>query len=112
MTRTSIFIAVTGILSAFVLLAPGGVGLSGRYRADAATVAQSTCAPTASKRTQVTLPFTPGASLAITLPGSVRYQPGDKAEAVVTGDAALLDHVHIENDTLSLDCELVGGSPA
>jgi hypothetical protein len=60
---------------------------------------------------QVTLPFLPGDSLAVTLPGSVRYRPGDKAGAVVTGDASLLDHVHIENDTLSLDCELVRGSP-
>jgi hypothetical protein len=105
MTRTLIFFAVTGIFGAFVFLAPGVV-LSGRYRADAATASRSICESTASDRTQVTLPFTPGDSLAITLPGSVRYRPRDKAEAVVTGDAALLDHVHIENDTLSLDCEL------
>ena len=110
MTRTLIFIAVTGIFCAFVFLAPGVV-LSSRYWADAATVPRSICGSTSSNRTHVTLPFTPGDSLAITLPGSVRYRPGDKAEAVVTGDAALLDHVHIENDTLSLDCELAGRSP-
>ena len=107
MTRTWIWIAVTGIFGAFVFLAPGAV-LSGRYRADAATwsrVSQLTCGSTASNRTQVTLPFTPGDSLTITLPGSVRYRPGDKAEAVVTGDAALLDHVRIENGALSLDCD-------
>jgi hypothetical protein len=110
MRITLIFIAVTGIFGAFVVLAPGVV-LSGWYRADAATVSRSICGSTASDRTQITLPFTPGASLAITLPGSVRYRPGDKTEAVVTGDPALLDHVHIENDTLSLDCDLVGRSP-
>jgi len=110
MTRTLILFAVTGIFGAFVVLAPGVVP-SGRYRADAATASRSICGSTSSDRTQVILPFTPGDSLAITLPGSVRYRPGDKAEAVVTGDAALLDHVHIENDTLSLDCELVERAP-
>ncbi|WP_158813335.1 GIN domain-containing protein [Methylocapsa sp. S129] len=107
MRRTSILIAAVGTLGAFVFLAPGVV-LSGQYRAHAATwsrVSQLPCESTASSRTQVILPFTPGDSLTITLPGSVRYRPGDKAEAVVTGDAALLDHVRLENGTLSLDCE-------
>lgn len=103
MTRTLILSAVTGILGAFVVLALGGMR-SGRDWAHAGE-SQLTCGPTAANRTHVTLPFTPGDSLTITLPGTVRYRPGDKTEAVISGDAALVDHVRIENDTLSLDCD-------
>jgi hypothetical protein len=49
------------------------------------------------------LPFSAGDSLTIDLPASVHYQPGDKAEAVVSG--ALLDHVRFDGGRLSLDCE-------
>ena len=107
MTRALIFVAVTGILGAFALPALG-IAPSERDWARAGIlwrVSQLTCGSTASNKTQVSLPFTPGDSLTITLPGSVRYRPGDKAEAIVTGDAALLDHVRLENGTLSLDCE-------
>jgi len=34
----------------------------------------------------------------------VHYQPGGKAEAVVSGNPALLDHVRLEGGRLSLDC--------
>lgn len=107
MTRTLIFFAATGILSAFVFPALG-VMLSGQYWPHPGTlplVSQLPCGSTTSTRTQVTLPFTPGDTLTITLAGSVRYRPGDKAEAIVRGDAALVDHVRMENGALSLDCE-------
>jgi hypothetical protein len=113
MTRYLICFAVAGIFSAFVLPA-FGVAPSGSYWAHPRPlwrVSQSSCGPTTSDRKQVTLPFTVGDSLTIALPGSVRYRPGDKAGAIVSGDAALVDHVRIENDTLSLDCEPDGRSP-
>jgi hypothetical protein len=105
--RILIFLTATGIVSAFVFPALG-VAPSRTYWTGTASlsfVSQSNCGPATSNRKQVTLPFKPGDSLTIALPGSVRYRPGDKAEAIVSGDAALVDHVRIENGTLSLDCE-------
>jgi hypothetical protein len=112
MTRPLILCAVAGILVAFAVPAPGFTP-SGHYWAHTESLwrlSQSTCAPTGSNRTQVALPFTPGDSLRIALPGSVRYRPGDKAEAVVSGDAALVEHVRIDNGTLYLDCQPDGFS--
>ena len=45
---------------------------------------------------EITLPFTPGDSLRIDIPGTVTYRPGDKAEAVVRGDPELIGHVRID----------------
>ncbi|MER9180928.1 DUF2807 domain-containing protein, partial [Mesorhizobium sp. M0767] len=39
------------------------------------------------------------------MPASVRYQPGDKAGAVVSGESTLIDHVRMEGSRLTLDCE-------
>ena len=107
MRRPLIFIAVAGALGSFVVSTPSVVpsGLHWALAGTASSASGLACGSTASNSTQVTLPFTPGDRLAITLPGSVRYRPGDKAEAVVTGDAALVDHVRIEDGTLGLDCE-------
>lgn len=102
-----VFVAVAGTIGAVVLLSLG-IGLSGRDRVDTMHLwgtMRSSCESPASARQQVTLPFTATDNLVIDLPASVRYQPGDKAEAIVSGDPALLDHVRIEGDRLSLDCD-------
>ena len=108
MTRILIFFAVIGSFGGVFCLGLGFT-LSGWDWARAASwslASQSTCGPMTSDRIQVTLPFTTrDDSLAITLPGSVRYRPGDKAEALVSGDAAVVDHVRIEDGILSLDCD-------
>jgi carbon monoxide dehydrogenase subunit G len=39
------------------------------------------------------------------MPATVNYQPGGTAEAVISGDAALLDHVRLEGAELRLDCD-------
>jgi hypothetical protein len=101
------FVATTGLIGAVAFLTLG-IGLSGRDWIDARHLwgaMPSTCQSTASTRQQATLPFTPSDSLTIQLPASVRYQPGDKAEAIVSGDPGLLDHVQIEGNRLSLDCD-------
>jgi hypothetical protein len=101
------FVATTGLIGAVVLLTVG-IGFSGRDWADARQLwgaMPSTCGSAASTRQQVTLPFTAADSLIIDLPASVRYQPGDRAEAVVSGAPALLDHVRMEDGRLSLDCD-------
>jgi uncharacterized membrane protein len=54
----------------------------------------------------VTFPFEASNSLDIDLPASVSYQPGPKAEATVTGDSALVNHVRIVDGKLGLDSEL------
>jgi autotransporter translocation and assembly factor TamB len=107
MTRSLIFFAVAGLLGIFVVPAlsvappiPDWARPGTLWR-----VSQSPCGATTSNRAQVTLPFNPGDRLTIALPGSVRYGPADKAEAIVSGDPALVEHVRIENDTLRLDCE-------
>ncbi|WP_133705172.1 GIN domain-containing protein [Rhizobium sp. BK313] len=107
MTGKLAFVATTGLIGAVVFLALG-IGLSGREWANATHLwgaVPSTCGSTASTKQQVTLPFTASDSLAIDLPASVRYQPGDKAEAIVSGDPALIDHVRMEGGRLSLDCD-------
>lgn len=101
------FVATAGSISAIVFLALG-IGLSGRDWADARHLwgaMPSTCGSAVSTRQQVTLPFTATDNLVIDLPASVRYQPGDKAEAVVSGDPALIDHVRMEGGRLGLDCD-------
>ncbi|WP_374431278.1 MULTISPECIES: hypothetical protein [Rhizobium] len=65
---------------------------------------QSSCGSAVSGGQQVILPFSSSGSPTIDIPASVHYQPGGKAEAVITGDPALLDHVRIEGGRLSMDC--------
>ncbi|MBB3612650.1 DUF2807 domain-containing protein [Rhizobium sp. BK602] len=107
MTGKLAFVATTGLIGAVVLLALG-IGLSGQDWADARYLwgaMPSTCAPAASSKQEITLPFTASDSLAIDLPASVRYQPGDKAEAIVSGDPDLVDHVRLQGGRLDLDCD-------
>ncbi len=105
MTRKLAFIATGGLIGAAVFLTLGTV-LSGSGWASAAYLwnAGSTCGAASGKQQQVTQPFVASDRLVIDLPGSVHYQPGESAEAVVSGDSALLSHLRIEPGRLSLDC--------
>ena len=99
-------IATTGLICAFVFLALG-IGLSGPDWANAGHWwggTQSSCGSAASVGQQIILPFSSNGSLTIDIPASVHYQPGGKAEAVVSGDPALLNHVRLEGGRLSMDC--------
>ncbi|PYE86322.1 GIN domain-containing protein [Phyllobacterium leguminum] len=101
------FVATTGLIGAVAFLTLG-ISLSGRDWGDARHLwgaMPSACGSSASTRQEVTLPLAASDSLIIGLPASVRYQPGGKAEAVVTGDPTLLDHVRMEGHKLSLDCD-------
>ncbi|WP_342782278.1 GIN domain-containing protein [Aliirhizobium smilacinae] len=71
----------------------------------------STCGPSGSTRQQITLPLAAIDGLAISLPATVRYQPGGEAQAIVSGDQTLLEHVRLENGRLDLDCEPGWPSP-
>jgi Putative auto-transporter adhesin, head GIN domain len=107
MTRKLMLIAAGGLIAAPILLTLGSF-LSEEDWASAANwwpAGRSTCGSTTSARGQITLPLTASDNLAIALPASVRYQPGAKGEAVVSGDAALLNHVRIDGGRLSLDCD-------
>lgn len=107
MARKLAFFATTGLIGAAALLTLG-VALSGRGWSDTLHVwsGKAACGAGASGQEQVTLPFTASDSLVINLPAaSVHYQPGEKAEAVISGNPALLAHVSIEAGKLSLDCE-------
>jgi carbon monoxide dehydrogenase subunit G len=107
MTHSFAVVATTGLIGAAAFLTLG-IALAGPNWSDTArlwNVGTSTCGTATSTRRQVTLPLTTSDSLAIHLPASVHYQPGDKAEAVISGDPALLDHVRLEADELSLDCD-------
>ncbi|MEZ2133041.1 MULTISPECIES: GIN domain-containing protein [unclassified Sinorhizobium] len=100
-------VATAGLIGSVIFLTLG-IGLSGRDWADARQLwgaMPSACGSTASTRQQVTLTFAASDSLIIDLPASVRYQRGDKAEAIVSGDPSLLDHVRMEGHRLSLDCD-------
>jgi hypothetical protein len=54
----------------------------------------------------VTLAFEPTDSVEIDLPASVSYQPGAKAEAVVSGDPAVIRHVVITGGRLGFDSDV------
>jgi hypothetical protein len=99
-------VAAGGLAGAVVLLAVGA-GLSGQgWRGMRHLWAMSSaCGATASTARQVTFPLAGNDTLTIALPASVRYQPGGKAEIVVTGDSAFLGHVRLEGDRLDFDCD-------
>ena len=101
------FAATAGLAGAAVFLAMG-IGLSGPnwvYAGGSWIGGQSTCGKSTGTTKEVTLPFSPGDSFTIAVPSSVRYQPGDKAQAVVSGDSVLVDHVRLAGSKLSLDCD-------
>ena len=107
MTGKLAFVATAGLIGAVIFLAVG-IGLSGPdwvYAGGAWIGGESTCGKSTSTTKEVTLPFSAGDSFTIAVPAAVRYQPGDKAEAVISGDSVLVDHVRIEGGKLSLDCE-------
>lgn len=107
MTGKLAFAAMAGLTGAALFLAVG-IGLAGPDWINAGGSwigGQSTCGAIASTRKEVTLPFSANDSFTIALPASVRYQPGDKAEAVISGNSTLIDHVRMEGSRLSLDCE-------
>ncbi|PKR88732.1 DUF2807 domain-containing protein [Pleomorphomonas diazotrophica] len=100
-------VATAGLAGGLALLV-AGIGLSGHGLAGARKLwgaLPSACGGATSTRSEVTLPFTPGDSLQINLPASVSYRPGDKAEAIVRGDPALIEHVRMDGRRLTLDCD-------
>lgn len=101
-------VATTGLLGAAVFLALGA-GLAGRDLLQSGQLRGGlspacTTGATAARR-QLTLPIVPGNGLSIALPATVHYQPGGPAEAVISGDPALLAHVRLDGRTLRLDCQ-------
>lgn len=106
MTRTLAFVATAGLIGAAGFLTLGTV-LSGAGWASASYLwnGGSTCGRASGTQQQVTMPFVAGDGLVIDLPGTVHYQPGEKAEVIASGDSALLDHLSFEAGRLGLDCQ-------
>lgn len=107
MTRKLAFVATAGLLGAAAFLSLG-FALAGPNWHDTARLLiadKSTCGPGTSERKQITLPLTSTDSFIIRLPASVHYQPGGEPQAVISGPAAVLDHVRIDGDELNLDCD-------
>jgi len=105
MSRRLAFVATGGLIGAAAFLTLGTM-LSGAGWLSMAYLwnAGSTCGPATGAQQRVPLPFVAEDRLIIDLPGSVHYQPGEKAEMVISGDSALIGHVHIESGRLGLDC--------
>jgi hypothetical protein len=113
MTGKLTFVATTGLISAAVLLTLG-VGLYGQGWAHTRQlwgVMPSACGSTVSTGPQVSLPLTTSDSLVIDLPADVRYQPGGKAEVIVSGDPSLIGHVKMDGARLFLDCNQGWSAP-
>lgn len=107
MTRKLTLTATTGLIGAAVCLTLG-IALAGPAPIKASSwlgVGESTCGSERSARQQITLPLASSDRFAILMPATVNYQPGGTAEAVISGDAALLDHVRLEGAELRLDCD-------
>ena len=47
--------------------------------------------------------------MGIGIPATVRYRPGSGDRLKVTGDAALVSHIRVENGDIKLDCRPAGG---
>ena len=110
MTKIEMFVVMAALGAAFF----PALG-SGRQWVLAIAQAQSgesqfLCEPASFENAEARLPFNPSNRLVITLPGSVRYRPGDKAEAVIRGDAAIVNQVRLEDGKLRLACEIRGVS--
>ncbi|MDP9838857.1 carbon monoxide dehydrogenase subunit G [Neorhizobium huautlense] len=107
MTRKLAFVAMAGSLGAAVFLSLG-FALAGPNWHDSARLwisDKSTCGPTTSDRERITLPLTSTDRFVIRMPASVHFQPGGEPQAVISGSAAVLDHVRIDGGELSLDCD-------
>jgi len=106
MTRKLAFVATTGLIGSALFLALGAA-LAGPNWTDKARlwgVGQSNCGSATSTSSEVTLPFAASDSMTILLSASIHYQPGDKAEAVISGDPALLQHLRLEAGQVGLNC--------
>lgn len=106
MMRKLAYIAATGLIGSAVFLVVG-FGLADQNQSVMSLWAStnSTCGPTNSTKTQTTLPFTATDNLTITVPATVQYVVGDTAEAIVSGNQALLEHVEFKDGKLQLDCD-------
>ncbi|TWT09658.1 GIN domain-containing protein [Reyranella sp. CPCC 100927] len=51
----------------------------------------------------ITLPWNGGEAITINLPAAVTYQSGAKAEAIISGDSALIRHVRLQDGKLAWD---------
>lgn len=113
MTRALKIVALTGILGAVALLSMGKA-LSGRPAwlevANVLDRQSGSCADSPPLGDQLVLPFKPTDHLTIDLPASIHYQPGGEAQAIVTGDPAILGHVKFEGDRLTMECNSNSGS--
>lgn len=113
MIRRLALVATTGLIGAALFLTLG-IGLAGQNSTSLMSLwsaATSTCRPTASVMQEITLPFASIDSMAISLPATVHYRPGGKAQAIVSGDQNLLGHVRLEDGRLGLDCDPGWPSP-
>lgn len=107
MTRKLALVATAGLVGAAAFLSLG-FALAGSNWHDAARLwiaDKSTCGQNASGRDRVTLPLTSAESFIIRMPASVHFQPGGEPQAIISGDAAVLDHIRIDGGELSLDCD-------
>lgn len=107
MTRKLAFVATAGLVGAAAFLSLG-FALAGPNWHDTARLwiaDKSKCGAKTSGREKITLPLTSTDSFAIRMPASVHFQPGGNAEAIISGDVAVLDHVRIDGSELSLDCD-------
>lgn len=107
MTKKLAFTATTGLVGAAAFLTLG-IALAGPDALHASRllgVSHSTCGAAGGARQEMTLPFAATDRFAIHLPARVHYQPGGAAEAVISGDPALLAHVRLEQGQLRLNCD-------
>lgn len=105
MNRALAFIAAGGLIGATTFLTLGTF-LSGFGWASTAYLWNGglTCKRASGTQQQIKLPFVASDRLVIEMPGSVHYQPAERAEAIVSGDSALVNHLRIESGRLTLDC--------
>ncbi len=112
MTRRLALFATGGLLAAAGFLTLGTV-LSGSGWLSPSYLWRggALCGPSGTQSQEVSLPFAAGDELAIDLPGTVHFRPGEPAEAIVSGDAALIDHIRLEAGRLVLDCAPASSAP-
>lgn len=106
MMRKLAIIAITGLIGSAIFLV-AGLSLADKSQMPASLWGSTISARELanSEKAQITLPFTATDSLTINVPAIVHYAPGDKAQAIISGDPALVNHVQIKDGRLSLDSD-------
>ena len=111
MQKRLIWIAVGGFAASAIFLGAawvaGGAGGIAEIMLRYSAMRRPSCDGTmAGQSMSRDIAWNAGGSVGVAIPSTVRYSPQNGAQVKVTGDAALVPHIRVQNDgTIELDCQ-------